>query len=100
MIPTMSLLLLACALALAGPAKADHPSYNRHTGLFEPSFAELERAVERGDRAEVARWAARIGPARLAEALRGGDRARVVAALEAIGLLPGNVRLLEAVIPL
>jgi hypothetical protein len=102
MVVRMSLLLLACALALAGPAngKVEHPTYNRRTGLFEPSFGELERAVERGDRAEVARWAARIGPARLAEALRASERARVVAALEAIGLLPGNVRLLEAVSPL
>src|SRR3954466_10279079 len=99
----MSLFALIVAVALAPPANtkaADKPTYNRHTGLFEPSFAELERAVERGDRAEVARWAARIGPARLAEALRGSDRARTVAALEAINVLPGSVRLLDAVTPL
>jgi hypothetical protein len=96
-------LLLAGAVAFAPPANgkvAEKPTYNRHTGVFEPSFAELERAVERGDRADVARWAARIGPARLAEALRGSDRARTVSALEAINLLPGNVRLLDVVTPL
>src|SRR5438045_6806487 len=92
-------ILLVLTVALAG-AKQDKPVFNRHTGLFEPPFSELERAVGSGDRADVARWAARIGPARLAEALRGGERGRVVAALEATELLPGNVRLLEAVTPL
>jgi hypothetical protein len=98
----MSPLPLVMAVALAaGVAKApDKPVFNRHTGLFEPPFSELERAVQQGDRADVARWASRIGPARLAEALRGPDRARKVAALEAVGALPGNVRLLEVVTPL
>jgi hypothetical protein len=94
-------LLVAVTLAAAAAAKApDKPAFNRHTGLYEPPFSELERAVLQGDRADVARWAARIGPARLAEALRGSDRARTVAALEAVTDLPGNVRLLEAVTPL
>ena len=90
---------LILILALAG-AKTDSPAFNRHTGLYEPPFSELERAVGSGDRADIARWAARIGPARLAEALRGNERGRVVAALEATSLLPGNVRLLDAVTPL
>jgi len=97
----LSLLPVVCAVWLAAGAKApDKPSFNRHTGLYEPPFSELERAVGSGDRADVARWAARIGPARLAEALRGGDRGKTVAALEATELLPGNVRLLDAVTPL
>jgi hypothetical protein len=94
-------LLVALTLAAAAAGKApDKPAFNRHTGLYEPPFSELERAVVQGDRADVARWAARIGPARLSEALRGTDRARTVAALEAVGALPGNVRLLDVVTPL
>jgi hypothetical protein len=98
--PGCSPLLLAAALTLAGalPVRAaDRPSFNRHTGLFEPPLTELSRAVEQGDRAEIARWATRIGPARLASALRGPDRASISAALEAVPLLPGSVRLLESV---
>jgi len=93
-------LLVALALVAATGKAADKPVFNRQTGLYEPPFSELERAVLQGDRADVARWAARIGPARLAEALRGSDRGRAVAALEAAVLLPGNARLLEAVTPL
>jgi hypothetical protein len=93
----LGILVLAVAGAAAPP---DKPSFNRHTGLFEPPFSELERAVDKGDRAELARWAARIGPARIGEALRGSDRARVLAALDAVTLLPGGVRLLEAATPL
>jgi hypothetical protein len=98
-----SLVVLVGALGLApahSGSAADKPTFNRHTGLFEPSFGELERAVSHGDRADVARWAARIGPARLAEALRESDRGRVTAALEAVTLLPGSVRLLDSVTPL
>jgi hypothetical protein len=95
-----SLVPVLCAVWLAAAAKTDRPAFNRHTGLYEPPFSELERAVSSGDRADIARWAARIGPARLAEALRGGERGRVVAALEGTGVLPGNVRLLDVVTPL
>jgi hypothetical protein len=94
-----ALLQLVVALALAG-AKTDRPAFNRHTGLYEPPFSELERAVGSADRADIARWAARIGPARLAEALRASERGRVVAALEGTSALPGSVRLLDAVTPL
>jgi hypothetical protein len=109
MSPAAALLLaaLAAPTTTAAPGTpapaarvADKAAYNRHTGLFEPPFGELERAVGRGDRADIARWASRIGLARLAEALRGGERPRVIAALEAMSLLPGNVRLLDAVTPL
>lgn len=96
----MPSLVLALAVALAGAKAPDKPTFNRHTGLYEPPFSELERAVGGGDRAEVARWAARIGAARLADALRGAERGRTVAALEATELLPGNVRLIDAVTPL
>lgn len=90
--------LVLVALLWAAPAgAADRPSFNRHTGLYEPPLAELVKAVASSDRAEIARWAARIGPARLAGALRGPDRNAAAAALEAVPLLPGSVRLLEAV---
>jgi hypothetical protein len=93
----MRALILVLALAAA---KTDRPAFNRHTGLYEPPFSELERAVGSGDRADIARWAARIGPARLAQALRGSERGRVMAALEGTSVLPGNVRLLDTVTPL
>lgn len=102
------MLILASGLGLAaadGQARSadrpgDKPSFNRHTGMFEPPLGELERSVERGDRAEVARWAERIGPARLAGVLRGSDRGFVLAALEASAALRGSARLLEAATPL
>jgi hypothetical protein len=98
-------LFLALAFGAAMPAAAadrpaDKPSFNRHTGLFEPPLTELERSVERGDRAEVARWAERIGPARLAGVLRGSDRSVALAALEAAMNLRGSTRLLEVTTPL
>jgi hypothetical protein len=100
------MMMVAGALALGLPQArgagrpGDKPSFNRHTGLFEPPLGELERQVVRGDRAEVARWAERIGPARLAGALRGSDRSFVLVALEAAPALRGSARLLEAATPL
>ncbi len=91
------LVFLAVWAALAEPPP---PAFNKRTGLFEPPLADLVKAVRSGDRAEVGRRAARLGPARLAEALRGADRDHVVAALEAAPHLPGSVRLLAAVTPL
>jgi hypothetical protein len=97
-------LIAAALLAFAPAARAqrapDKPSFNRHTGLFEPPLSELERSVERGDRAEIARWAERIGPARLAAVLRGTERGAQVAALEAVPALRGAARLVEAATPL
>jgi hypothetical protein len=102
------MLILAIAFALAATPErargadppADKPSFNRHTGLFEPPLDELERSFERGDRAEVARWAERIGPARLSGLLRGSDRGFVVAGLAAAAALRGSARLLEAATPI
>jgi hypothetical protein len=93
-------LLASARTARAGDRAGDKPSFNRHTGLFEPPIGELERSVTRGDRAEVARWAERIGPARLAGVLKGSDRGFVMAALEAVPSLRGSARLLEAATPL
>jgi hypothetical protein len=96
-----ALLVLVLAIgAQAADRAGDKPSFNRHTGLFEPPLSELERSVERGDRAEIARWAERIGPARLVGVLHGSDRSVVLAALEAAAALRGSARLLEATTPL
>lgn len=88
--------MFVCALAWTAPAAAQ-VTYNKRTGLYEPPLAELKTVAARGDRADLARWAARLGPARLAQALRSTDSALVMAATEATTLLPGNVRLLDAV---
>jgi len=49
---------LACCslLAQAAPTRAgERAAVNRRTGLFEPPLADLRKAAERGDRAELAR---------------------------------------------
>jgi hypothetical protein len=84
----------------AGALAAERASINRRTGLFEPSALDLRKASERGDRAELARAATRLGPARLARLLGDSDRKTVLAALEAVPFLDGGVLLLERVMPL
>lgn len=94
---------LACAAALllgVPAAAAERATVNRRTGLFEIPFSELRKAAERGDRAELARTAGRLGPARLGKALGDGDRRVVLAALEGIPLVPGGVLLLDPVVAL
>ena len=71
---------LGLAFALVGqaaPAGAAHDKrhVDSRTGMLEVPLDELVAAVRRKDRAEIARVAARIGPARLAEALRKADAA-------------------------
>ena len=84
--------------AFAQPGKvALRPAAGNRTGLAEASASGLEAAVGRGDRAEIARWAERLGPARLIRLLDADDRGTVLAALEATRLLEGNVRLLAPV---
>jgi hypothetical protein len=91
------------ASAQAGrPAKATaaaRPSggrlmFDRRTGLAETSVAALAAASSRGDKAELARWAERIGPARLAALLQADDREVVTAALDGARVLEGGERLL------
>ena len=86
----------AVALAQAGKV-ALRPAGSNRTGLAEASASALEAAVGRGDRAEIARWAERLGPSRLMRLLEADDRGTVLAALEATRLLDGNVRLLAPV---
>jgi len=93
----------ACALALsllfvAPGAAAERPSYNRRTGLLEVPLLGLRKAAERGDRAEMGRWAARIGAARLAKALADPDRSLALAALDSVPYLPDRLLLLDAVL--
>jgi hypothetical protein len=94
---------LACwsLLALAAPARAgERAAVNRRTGLFETPLADLRKAAERGDRAELARAAGRLGLGRLAKALADPDRRTVLAALEGIPLVASGILLLDQVLPL
>lgn len=94
---------LACGLVLGiGPAAsaAERAGVNRRTGLFEIPYSELRKAAERGDRAELARAAARLGPARLGKAVADPDRRVVLAALDGIPLVTSGVLLLDTVVTL
>lgn len=96
-----SLVAIVCSAQFAvGAQAADRALVNRHTGLFEPPLADLRKASERGDRAELARVATRLGAARLSRLLADPDRKTVLAALDAAPLVDGGVLLLETVAPL
>jgi hypothetical protein len=93
----------AWVLALSLPfitasAAAERPSYDRRTGLLEVPLLGLRKAAERGDRAELGRWAARIGVARLAKALADPDRSLALAALDSVPYLPDRLLLLDPVL--
>ncbi len=76
---------------------AEKRRIDTRTGMLEVPIDELVVAIKRKDRAEIGRTAERIGPARLAQALRRPDAASVNAALTGIGILPGGTRLIGAV---
>jgi hypothetical protein len=80
--------------AATSPRAVARPSFDPHTALLEASVANLTAASARGDRADVARWADRLGPARLGTLLQRHDRPTVIAALDGTRSLEGNVRLL------
>jgi hypothetical protein len=95
---------LACLFALCvGPVLAVSASAatkparprgtNVRTGRATPPMSELVKAVRRNDRGALERVAARLGVARLSEALRGPDPAVTLAALAAIPLVRGGVLL-------
>ena len=98
---------LVCLVYLPWPAGAgersgtDRPAVNHRTGLFEPPLSELCKAAERGDRAELVRAASRVGPARLAKALRDRQSPNrvIAAALEAAPLLDAGLLLLDSLLP-
>jgi hypothetical protein len=111
----MALLCTFLCVAASGPASqrsarpaasgaataSERPTINRRTGLFEPPLSDLRKAALHGDRAELARAAARLGPARLAKVLgdRDTERASVLAALDAVAELDTGLLLLDAVLP-
>jgi hypothetical protein len=84
----------AAPAAAAARPNASRPMFDRRTGLAETPAAALAAAAARGDKADVARWAERLGPSRLGQMLASDDRGAVLAALEGTKLLDGNVRLL------
>ena len=101
--PTIRNWALACAalLVFASDAlAAERAAVNRRTGLYEVPMTDLRKAAERGDRAELARVAARLGSARMAKALQDPDRRNVLAALDGAPLLDSGILLLEGVLPL
>ncbi|MBN2573023.1 MAG: hypothetical protein JXP73_00525 [Deltaproteobacteria bacterium] len=100
---TLIVSVLACLTQLAPIPEtraSERARINPRTGLFEPPLADLRKAAERGDRAELARAAGRVAPARLAKALAEPDRRLVLAVLEAIPLVAPGITLLEQVLPL
>jgi hypothetical protein len=93
-----SICTVAVSVGLASPAPAaERRKVDARTGSLEVPVDELIVAIRRKDRAEISRIAERIGPARLAQALRRTDAAGITAALTGITVLPGGVRLLGAV---
>lgn len=77
---------------------AEHTVTNRHTGLVEAPLTGLRKAAEHGDRAELGRWAARIGVARLSRALSDSERGLALAVLDSLPYLPARLLLLEPVL--
>lgn len=77
---------------------AEYVVTNRHTGLIEAPLAGLRKAAEHGDRAELGRWAARIGVARLSRALADSDRGLVLAVLDSLPFLPARLLMVEPVL--
>jgi|GEM_PF-993527 len=90
---------LMCLVVLASTpvVAAERRHVSARTGLLEVPLDELVVAVRRKDRAEISRLAERIGPARLAEALRASDTQGTQAALIGIIALPGSARFLGTI---
>lgn len=86
---------LPAADAPARPRSAQRS--NPRTGLLGVRDEELVRAVKKKDRATVERLAARMGAARLGQALHRSDPAVVGAALVALPFIRGAVSLVGAV---
>jgi len=83
-----------------GGLAAERTAINKRTGLYELPVTDLRKAAERGDRVDLARVAARLGPARLSKALQDPDRRTVLAALDGLPFLSAGIQLLEGVAPL
>jgi hypothetical protein len=86
------------AVPAAGAGKAARPrGTNARTGRASPPLADLVKAARKNDRAALERLAGRLGVARLAEGVRGGDAAIAQAALSALPLARGGVLLVGTV---
>jgi hypothetical protein len=92
--------LVALLVSASNALAAERAAVNRRTGLYEVPLSDLRKAAEQGDRAELARVAARLGLARMAKALQDPDRRIVMAALDGAPLLSSGVLLLESILPL
>jgi hypothetical protein len=95
----LAALVAAVLLPFAGPPAAEARSHrtNERTGKLVPAFAELVKAKKRGDRSALGRLGDRIGPARLAQAIGGGDSHVAEAALAATPLARGGILLVGTV---
>jgi len=99
-IRTWALAGTAWLASTSGGFAAERTAINKRTGLYELPVSDLRKAAERGDRVDLARVAARLGPARLSKALQDPDRRTVLAALDAVPFLNAGILLLESVFPL
>ena len=90
---------VAASLA-ADPVLAAKPRSSRanpRTGRLAPALTELVKAAKRNDQAAMGRVADRLGPARLGDAIASTAPGVGQAALAAVPLARGGVRLLAAV---
>lgn len=90
-------IVISTVPASSSRAASEKRRVDARTGLLEVPLEELVVAVRRKDRAEVGRLAARIGPARLVEALRRADAQGIQAALTGIVTLHGRARVIGAI---
>jgi hypothetical protein len=96
----LAIVLVAVLTALpfgSSHATAEKRRVDARTGMLEVPLEELIGAVRRKDRAEIGRLAARIGPARLVEALRRADAQGIQAALTGMVTLHGRARVIGPV---
>jgi hypothetical protein len=95
----VSALVCSALPALVAPAHAgERGNVNHRTGVFEPSLSDLRQAADHENRAELARAASRLGPARLASALADPNPRTVRAALDALPLFSAGILLLGDVL--
>ncbi len=90
----------AASATPAAPRVMLRPTFDKRTGLAEPSLSALVAASNRGDRIELTRLAERIGVARLFELLsapeKASEKAHVLAALDAVRFIEGGIGVLGA----
>lgn len=91
------MVLVAGSTVTAHAATARHRSTNARTGRVATAFADLVKAVRKGDRAGLERLVSRMGPVRFEEGLRSGDARVVEATLSSVSLVRGRVLLTGSV---